>query len=169
MPSLFILGWLLWQWYQTPNIGNGERAADFASPVVLPQVGSSLREGDTLRLSDMAGQVVLVDFWGSWCGPCRHSSPTLRRLHEEYGKRGLKIVLVGIDTERERLRAAVRTDRLEAAVTVVSSLQRFKDPVALLYGVKSIPTSFLIDQKGVVVGVSLTEGRLREQLDRLLR
>ncbi len=168
-PLLIVLAWLLWQWYQTPNFGNGQKAAEFAAPVIVPQTGSAWQAGDTLRLSSLAGGVVLLDFWGSWCGPCRHSSPMLRRLHAEYGALGLKIVLIGIDSDKGRFLSAFKSDGLTEAATAVSHFQRFKDPVASLYGVKAIPTSFLIDQNGVIVGVSLTEGKLREQLHRLLK
>ncbi len=160
IPLLFLAAYLAFKWYQSPNFGNGAIAADFAAVDI---------NGDSLRLSDYRGKIVLLEFWGSWCRPCREFSPSLRMLHQRYHKaefataKGYETIIVGIDTDKARWQKAVENDDLTWA-RHISSFQRFNDPIALLYGVKAIPASFLIDEQGRIIGVNASEIKLNELL-----
>ncbi len=158
------LGWLVLKWYRTPNFGNGAKAPDFVGRLV---------NGDSMRLSDLSGNIVLLDFWGSWCAPCRRANADLVMLYDRFHNANFKdaknfeIVSIGIETDSNRWQNAIQHDQLHWQWHI-SDLQRFNDHVALLYGVKEIPNTFLIDEKGVIIGVNLTKGRLQEALERKL-
>ncbi len=160
IPLLFLLAYVAFRWYRSPNFGNGAIAADFRA---------ALPTGDSIRLSDYRGKIVLLEFWGSWCPPCRQSSTMLRNLHRQYSQakfksaKGFELIIVGIDTDKERWLTALKNDGLLHVVNV-SDLKRFDDHVALLYGVKEIPSSFLIDENGVIIGVNASEIKLNELL-----
>ena len=114
------------------------RAADTpAPPFTLPT-----DHGD-ISLSQLQGQVVYVDFWASWCGPCRKSFPWMNDLHARYGAQGLKIVAVNLDTEREL--SAKFLQKYPARFLVAYDPQ---GAVAETYHVAGMPTSVLIDRQG---------------------
>lgn len=136
--------------YFTPNFVNGEVAADFTG---------TMPSGETMQLSDLQGQYVLLDFWGSWCGPCRKESPALVELYQEFnGKQfedasNFEIVSVGIETNKNRWLSAIKKDNLNWKYHV-SELTNFQSEIALLYGIREIPSKFLINPKGMIVGVN---------------
>jgi peroxiredoxin len=160
IPLLFLLAYVAFRWYRSPRFGNGAIAADFTA---------ALATGDSIRLSDYRGKIVLLEFWGSWCPPCRQSSPMLRNLRKRYSQakfktaKGFELIIVGIDTDKTRWQTAIVNDGLQTAVNV-SDLKRFDDHLALLYGVREIPSSFLIDENGVIIGVNASEIKLDELL-----
>ena len=142
-----------YKWYKQPNFGNGAIATDFTATTI---------KGENISLSQYKGKVVLLYFWGSWCGPCRRSSPMLNEIKNTYGDK-LEIIIVGIETEKGRWEQALSKDNLTWAHNI-SSLQRFDDPIALTYGVKEIPSAFLIDETGIIIGVNPTHTHLKELL-----
>ncbi len=136
--------------YFTPNFVNGERAANFTG---------TMPDGTTMELSDLEGKYVLLDFWGSWCGPCRVENPALVQLYQEFhGKAfqdasNFEIVSVGIETKKERWLAAIQKDNLNWKYHV-SELTNFQSEIAKLYGVREIPTKFLLNEDGMIIGVN---------------
>ena len=110
-----------------------------------PEIGLRDTNGRQVRLSSLRGKVVLVDFWASWCGPCRQEMPFLERLHDEYADQGLVIVGVNIDTEEGNMRRFLR--RTPVSFRVVHDGNH---RVADRYNPPRMPSSFLIDQRGVV-------------------
>jgi len=110
-----------------------------------PEIGLRDTEGRPVRLSQLRGKVVLVDFWASWCGPCRQEMPVLQRLHEEYGDEGLVIIGVNIDNEESNMRRFLRRTPVDFRI-VHDSRRRVADR----YNPPRMPSSFLIDQRGVV-------------------
>lgn len=160
IPVILILVWGATKWYKTPGQSNGAVAPDFVG--YMPN-------GDSLRLSDFQGQLVFLDFWGSWCGPCRVFNRDLVDLYNKYKDTKFKneskftIISVGIETKKEPWLAAIAQDGL-VWKHHVSDLNRLYDHVALLYGIKEIPNSFLIDGTGTIIGVNL----LKEKLDEIL-
>lgn len=141
--------------YMKPGINDGEKAPDFVA-VSHENLG--------FKLSDLKGKYILLDFWGSWCGPCIAESPALIALHEKYGAarfkeaEGFAIVSVAIEKDRQRWAAAI--ERLGhtwpyQAIDPVSNLRFFDSPIANDYGVKQLPTKFLLDENRKIIAVNM--------------
>ena len=162
IPVIFALVWLAIKWYKIPSQSAGTLAPDFVG---------YMANGDSLRLSDYKGDLVLLDFWGSWCGPCRVYNKKLVEIYHKYKNARFKkedkftIISVGIETNKQRWLAAIEKDGLVWSQHV-SDIKRLEDHVAELYGIKEIPNSFLIDGEGMVIGVNLLEEQLEEILAR---
>src|SRR5438067_4533311 len=104
--------------------------------------------GDTVRLDRLRGKIVYVDFWASWCGPCRRSFPWMNEMNRKYGARGLTIVAINVDKRRDD---AMRfLDETPAQFTIVYDSA---GAVPLSYGVKAMPSSYLIDAGGNVSAI----------------
>jgi peroxiredoxin len=116
----------------------GHPAPDFTLPDL---------EGNEIRLSDLRGKVVLLNFWATWCGYCRMLLPILNTAHEELREKGFIVVAVDVGEETERVRAYIEENEL----SFLTVLDR-KGSVAKLYRLRGIPTSFFIDQEGIVQG-----------------
>jgi thiol-disulfide isomerase/thioredoxin len=135
-------------WYFTPNVGEAEVAKDFTA---------MRADGQSFRLSDLRGGYVLLDFWGSWCGPCRRESPALVQLQQQT-KDQLTVVSIAIErdsTAWERARTRDARDWPFQVMEYTSSLKFLGGKVAELYGVNQVPTNFLIGPEGVVIGVNI--------------
>jgi thiol-disulfide isomerase/thioredoxin len=160
--ALLVVGasvWLGRQLYMAPKLGLGSAADDFSAPLV---------GGGELRLSSLRGKVVLLDFWASWCGPCRRDNPALVRIWEEFSEKNFAIVSVSLDTKRPAWEKAIREDGLRWPLHV-SHLMGFDDPVAGQYRVRSIPTKYLLSEDGSVIAVNPDENKIREVLQRRLQ
>ncbi len=120
--------------------------------------------GKAVKLSDFRGHYVLVDFWASWCKPCRAENPNLLKAYNKYKSKNFTILGVSLDEEKGRRAwlGAVKQDGLPW--TQVSELKGFKSKAAVLYGVSAIPTNFLIDPNGKIIARNLRG----EELDRKL-
>lgn len=124
-------------------------------------------DGTTLRLSDFKGKYVLLDFWASWCGPCRMENPTLVKVYQQYKDKNFAIFSISLDNNREKWLSAIQADGL-IWKSHASSLMRWNCPVARRYNVSSIPHSLLIDPKGKVVAIGLRGEALMQTLSQLL-
>jgi peroxiredoxin len=102
-------------------------------------------DGNTVRLADYQGKVVLLEFWATWCGPCKQSMPELERLHQAYNDRGFEIIAVSLDESEPAVREFV--EEYDLSFTVVMD----DADVNSAYGVFSIPTTFILDKSGQVV------------------
>ncbi|MCB0631808.1 MAG: TlpA disulfide reductase family protein [Saprospiraceae bacterium] len=123
-------------------------------------------DGNTVKFSDHLGTVTLLEFWASWCGPCRKSNPELVELYREFYDRGFRIVSVSLDFSREEWMKAIFNDHL--SWTHVSDLKGRNSTAGIIYGINTIPDNFLIDSKGKIVANYLWGEELREQLKSLL-
>lgn len=110
-----------------------------------PEVGLSTLDGRPVRLADLRGKVVLIDFWASWCGPCREEMPFLERMHRRYASRGLVIVGISVDNELENVRGFLR--RTSVSFPIVHDSRR---EVAGRYNPRTMPSSYIIDRRGIV-------------------
>ena len=108
----------------------------------------------------------MIDFWASWCGPCRQENPNVVVLYKEFHNKGLNIISVSLDEDATEWKEAIVKDKL--TWTHVSNLKEMKDPIALQYGVTQIPTTFLLDATGKVVAVDLRGEELNAKIKALL-
>lgn len=124
-------------------------------------------EGNDRRLSDLRGQIVLLDFWASWCGPCRRENPNVVRMYERFHDQGFEIFSVSLDKDREAWLKAIRDDHLDWP-NHVSDLNGWTSSGGSTYGVKSVPSTVLIDREGRVVARNLRGSELERKLEQLL-
>lgn len=126
----------------------------------------TLFDGETLRLEDLRGQVVMVDFWASWCPPCRAEAPTLARVYREYQNKGVEFVGIAIWDTTEDAQAYVR----QLGITYPNGLDP-KGRIAMDYGITGIPEKYFISRDGTLVrkfNGPMDEARLKRVLDDLL-
>ncbi|HKQ60560.1 MAG TPA: TlpA disulfide reductase family protein [Candidatus Polarisedimenticolaceae bacterium] len=141
-----------------------EPAPTVATPQVAPDFTLQNLEGAQVRLSDSAGRVRLIDFWATWCAPCREEIPMLRELYQAYGDQGLTILAIS-DEDREVLRAFVQAQGIPYPNLIGN------DELGEQYGVLGLPMAFLVDREGKIVESFLgpkprkpLETRIRELL-----
>ncbi|MCW3805542.1 TlpA disulfide reductase family protein [Plebeiibacterium marinum] len=110
-------------------------------------------QGNDISLSSYKGKVVLVDFWASWCRPCRASFPHLMSLYKKYKPMGFEIIGVSNDSNRDKWRKAIKDDGITWVQTVDEFPEKYRPArVATLYAIPYLPTTFLIDRDGVIIG-----------------
>jgi peroxiredoxin len=136
----------------------GSKAPDFAQPDM---------DGKMVKVSDFLGQYVLIDFWASWCGPCRAENPHLVKAYEKYKPKGLEILAVSIDDNkgRDAWLKAVEDDGLPWVH--VADLKGWSNDAAVLYGVRGVPQNYLIDPTGNIVAVNLRGEKLDVELEKV--
>ncbi|SRR5690554_427094 len=133
----------------------GQVAPDFSAPDP---------DGNMVSLKESMGKVTLIDFWASWCGPCRIENPNVVALYNEFHDKGLNIIGVSLDREdqREKWLEAIATDKL--TWTQVSNLKFWQDPIAKQYNVQSIPATFLLDSEGKIIAKNLRGAELKAKV-----
>ena len=163
----------------TPSVNSVPSGIDGAQSGVrigdkAPEIVMNDPDGKTLKLSSLKGQVVLIDFWASWCGPCRRENPNVVRVYNKYNKakfndaKGFEVFSVSLDANINAWQEAIKRDGLVWKYHV-SDLKKWKNQAALTYGVTSIPSSYLIDANGIVVAKNLRGPQLDIQLDKLVK
>jgi peroxiredoxin len=144
------------------------RVAAAPAPSPAPRLELPARDGRTVRLADLLGRVVVVDFWASWCGPCQRSFPDLDALYREHHERGLEVLAVTVDETRAEADAFLAARPHRMTVLFDPSAK-----AAAAFGVEGMPTTFVVDRRGMVrarhEGYSPQVARaLRADVERLL-
>lgn len=128
-----------------------------------PDIAYPGPDGKTYKLSDLRGKYVLLDFWASWCRPCRMESPNLVANYKKYHDKGFEIFQVSLDRNKNAWIKAIQDDHLDKWYHV-SDLKYWSSEPAKLYGVRSIPSNFLIDKNGKIIATNLRGPRLGQKL-----
>ena len=139
------------------KVAIGQKAPDFSQ--YTPN-------GDRISLSSIKGKAVLVDFWASWCGPCRRANPHVVEMYKKYHEQGLEILGVSLDKDKEAWKKAIENDQL--TWTQISDLKGWSNEAAKLYGVTSIPHVILLDSDGKIVAKQLHGEELENKIKELL-
>ena len=139
-----------------------------ASGSFAPEISLPNPEGDTIKLSSTRGSVVLLDFWASWCSPCRKENPNLVTVYNVYHKKGFQIYQVSLDKTRDAWIKGIQDDHLDKWIHV-SDVQYWNSIVVPLYKIESIPANFLLDREGHVIATNLRGERLQTKLAELFK
>lgn len=143
---------------ETAASGEGSEAPE----ILLPTP-----EGDTISLSSTRGSVVLLDFWASWCLPCRKENPNLVKAYNLYSKKGFQIYQVSLDKTKEAWIKGIKDDKLEKWIHV-SDVKYWNSIVVPLYKIESIPTNYLLDKNGKIIASNLRGEQLEKKLSEIL-
>ncbi|WP_240976674.1 TlpA family protein disulfide reductase [Flavobacterium rivulicola] len=120
-----------------------------------------------VSLKESLGKVTLIDFWASWCMPCRKENPKVVALYNEFHSKGFNVISVSLDKDADQWKEAIAKDKL--TWTQVSNLKEMEDPIAKQYGIELIPTTFLLDASGKIVGIDLPHEELKAKIQALLK
>ncbi|MGG9964504.1 TlpA family protein disulfide reductase [Ferruginibacter sp. SUN106] len=130
--------------------------------ISLPNVKDSM-----VSLSSFKGKVVLIDFWASWCGPCRESNPGVVKLYNKYKDKGFEVFSISIDNKKNDWIKAIKHDKIK--YTQVNDNGGWNGKVPAAFGVEMIPTSFLLDKNGNVVAIDAEGKKLDKLVSELLQ
>jgi len=152
----------------------GEMVSDYIQMQDEPKIGEQYvdfemvdQNGELQKLSDLKGKTIFLDFWASWCAPCRKENPNLVKTYNKFKSKGFEIFAVSLDENKENWLKAIKKDNLNWYH--VNDLKGNGNKASLTYGVEGIPDSFLIDENGIIVARDLRGEKLNEKLTELLK
>ncbi len=160
LASMDTYDWLKKRVAVLENVAIGNKAPDFEQ---------ANADGEMIQFSDIysKNKYTLVDFWASWCGPCRQENPNVVAAFEKFNSKGFTVFGVSLDQDKERWLKAIDDDEL--TWKHVSDLSGWQNAAAKEYGVNSIPANFLVDQQGTIIATGLREEALHSKLEALLQ
>ena len=138
------------------------KIGELAPDIQLPGKSDTI-----IKLSSLTGKVVLIDFWASWCGPCRAENPYVQKLYKKYQANGFEVFAVSLDVNKPLWLKAIRKDKL--TYTQVIDSDGWLSKVAEKYYVDAIPTNFLLDKTGKIVAINLDGKELADKVKSLLQ
>jgi peroxiredoxin len=158
--------------YKSESIGKGiteiiAAARMTAIGKIAPDFEQADTSGNMVKLSGFRGKYLLLDFWASWCGPCRAENPNVVKAYQKYHDRGFTILGVSLDQpgKKEAWLKAIHQDGL--TWTHVSDLQFWNNAVAKMYGIRSIPQNFLLDKDGKIIAINIRAEELNKKLSEI--
>ncbi len=145
---------------------NLDAAKSTAIGSIAPDFTLNDTNGKPVSLAQYKGKYTLVDFWASWCGPCRQENPTVVKAYNTYKSKGFDILGVSLDEKKDKWEQAIQQDKL--TWTHVSDLKGWESDAAALYGIKAIPMNYLLDKEGKIIAKSLRGDDLIKKLGEIL-
>lgn len=139
-----------------------------AENMTAPEISLKNPEGKVIKLSSLRGKVVLVDFWASWCGPCRQENPNVVKAYNQFKDKGFTVYSVSLDKDAEAWKRAIKSDGL-IWPNHVSDLKQWESPMPQLYGFNGIPYTVLLDKQGKIIGTNLRGPALEQKLKEVLK
>lgn len=165
--------WLDLKSKKVKQSGIAGKAFELSEKLTKSKIGSTVEnfkgpqpDGTEIELYDHLGKITLIDFWAAWCKPCRLENPNIVSVYQDYRDKGFTVVGVSLDTSKSRWTQAITDDQLDW--TQISHLQRFRGPIARSFNITAIPSSFLVDENGVIIAKNLRGYQLRQKISELL-
>jgi len=142
--------------------GKAQLKIGWAVPEIeLPNTVDSI-----VKLSSFSGKVVLIDFWASWCAPCRAANPYIQKLYKKYKAQGFEVLAVSLDVKKEAWIKAIKKDKLTYAQVLDNS--GWNSKVAERYFIDQLPTNFLLDRSGKIVAINIEGKELYDTVKKML-